>query len=198
MKYFALCAGLLVVLTAVATGCGQDAGETVAEKLAEKAIESSAAESGESVDANVDVSSGTVTITGQDDDGKALKMKFGNESASIVSEDGATEMLMGDAAKIPADFPKDVPVYPGMKLEMTVKNPQDGMFTLTGTSADPLDKIAKFYKGKAAAGGWTEQMSMAQGGQMQMLAYEKGGRMISVNIISQDGSTTINLTTGTQ
>jgi len=42
-------------------------------------------------------------------------------------------------------------------------------------------------------------MSMAQGGQMQMLGYEKSGRVLNVNIIPKDGGgSTISLSTGNQ
>ena len=159
-------------------GCGGSLSEKVAETVVEKGIESALSTDGQK--ANVDI--------GKDGD---------SFSMTIQGEDGGMQLAAGTKASIPADFPKDVPLYPGLEIIMVQTMGTEGAHMIMGSSSDSMEKVAAFYKKETAAQGWTEQMSMNQPGDtpMQMLTYEKDGRMISVTILFEENQTKINLTT---
>jgi len=113
MKYGKLFMGCLVIVALAGCG-GKSAEEKSAEELAERMIEQAAKAEGAEVD--VDVSSGSVKIRGTDEEGGTVNVDMDEESATITSEGGRTTMTAGAAAKIPDDFPKDVPLYEKMKV----------------------------------------------------------------------------------
>lgn len=204
-------AGLSVVLC---TGCGKKAAEKVAEKTIEEAIKAGDGD----LDVDVNVKDGVVSITTRDAEGKVgLAISEGKmtvtqekteENVVVEGDDESFTMTMGDGditavtgkkAKVPDDFPKDVPVYPGSEVLMSMKMSEKQIFTLQLGCADALDTVGAYYKKESAAKGWTESQSMAQGGEspMQMLMFTKEGRMITVTIAREEGKTMINLQTGT-
>jgi len=130
-----------------------------------------------------------VTVKGDD---KSLTMTMGN---------GAITAETGKGAKVSADFPKDIPVYPKSEVLMSMKMAENQTFTVQLGTADSLDTVGAYYKKEMAAQGWTESQTMNQGGDrpMQMLVYskEKEKRTVTVMVASEQGKTTINLQTGT-
>ncbi|MCP4644624.1 MAG: hypothetical protein GY851_29545 [bacterium] len=201
-----------MAIAAVSTGCGEKAAQTIAEKAMEKAIESEAAEDGEDVDVKVDISKGTMTVAGADGEKVNMKMDADNGTMTITGADGeqvgmkidateggatmttadGTEMLSGANAKLPDDFPEDVPQYKGMQLVMVTKMP-DGNLSVTATTPDSIDKVAAFYKKEAEANGWNEEMSMDMG-EMKNLQYKKADRGMIVLVIKDEKETGIQLT----
>jgi len=195
-----------VIALTMAVGCGQKASETVAQKATEKILESALSQDGQKVDVKISPDSGgaKMTIQGQDADGKTVNMQIGgqNDGFSMTVQDagGGAKMTAGASAKNPDDFPKDIPVYPGLKLQMVQTIESGKSYMVQGNSGDTVDKIAAFYKKEVAAQGWTEQSSMNQAGDnpMQMFSYEKGERSLTVMIMrdSSENLTSISLTTG--
>jgi len=62
-----------------------------------------------------------------------------------------------NTGKIPDNFPKNFPVYPGSKIAGTVsgnKEGTDGGIWLTFSSGDSLAKISQYYKDNFKAKGW--------------------------------------------
>ena len=168
-------------------GCGK-AAEKVSEKAVEKAI---AADGG---DAKVDINSetGAVKVTGKDASGAEFKVTTGGEGdaqafsmTQATGEGGTVAIQSGEGAKIPADFPKDVPLYDGLAVLQAMSDTASGMFNVTGGVAAAPDTVMAFYKEKTAAQGWTETMSM-NAGDMQTLMCEKDDRALSV-MVSKDG-----------
>lgn len=98
----------------------------------------------------------------------------------------------GEDAEIPADFPKDLPVYPGSKVVAGIVAGEGGMITLQ-TGDDP-GKVADFYREKLAAEGWNLGSEMNLGGQ-RILTVEKEGRNGAVQISRDGGETTILIST---
>lgn len=194
-----------VVALVIAVGCGQKASETAAQKATEKILESALSKDGQKVDVKISRDGGAkMTIQGQDADGKMVNMKIGGEndavSMTVQGADGNVQMTAGASAKIPDDFPKDIPVYPGLKLQMVQTIESGKSYMVQGNSGDAVEKAAAFYKKEAAAQGWTEQSSMNQAGDnpMQMFTYAKGERTLTVMIMrdSSENRTSISLTTG--
>ena len=96
-------------------------------------------------------------------------------------------------------FPKEIPIYPGSEVLMSMKMNENKMFTLQLGSADALDTVGTYYKKELAAKGWSEMQSIVQGGEspMQMLMYCKENCGVTVTLVSEKGKTRINLQTGT-
>ena len=111
------------------------------------------------------------------------------DTATMTSEDGGVSFATGEAAKIPDDFPKDIPLYDGAQLVTVQQDTGAGMIALTATSSDPVATIAEFYKKKAEASGWTRESALDQGGTMHMLTYKKDSQQLDI-FISGDGDAT--------
>jgi len=183
-------------------GCGKK----VSELATEKAIEMAAGQNGEKVD--VDISEGKMTVTGKDGEQTTIQGDGDNSTITMTGKDGfkmnandtgatmemadGSKMTSGDAAKLPEDFPKDVPTYEGMKLIMAMSTP-DGGFSVTAETTDALDKVSTFFKEQVAAKGWTEGYA-AQQGEMFNGQYTKDGRSLIVMVMKSDDKTGIQLT----
>ena len=109
-------------------------------------------------------------------EGNTGKMKFESD------DHGTTQVAWGEAARISKEFPKDVPVYPGLKVMAASENSELGHFSLQGGSEDAPDKVKAYYREKALAAGWTESGAQAVS-QMQALSFRKEGRNMVVNIM---------------
>ena len=156
---------LVVAVAALAmTGCGKKASESLAEKM----IESAMAKDG--VKGKVNISDGKV---------------------SIETKDGTSSVSSGEGTKVPDTFPKDVPVYAGTKVLMSINVP-NGM-NLMLESGDSLEKIVAFYKGKMTGAGWKEEMSMNQPS-TTILVYKKEPRTVQLAVTQAGTTSQINLT----
>ena len=108
-----------------------------------------------------------------------------------VTADGGT-LTAGGTAKVPADWPADVPVYPGARL--TAVGAGANVRTLVLTTVDSPAKVSAFYKTNLP--GWTTTVDLTgpDGG----LAQRTKGKMgLAVNITkSADGSAGFSLSHG--
>ena len=157
---FACCLILLVA------GCGGSADEEAVERKIE------AATGGE---AEVDLSEGSVEITGE-------------------SEEGEYSMTAGEAAEIPDDFPGDVFVYKPSTVVMSMMVPEGHSLTLT--TEDDQAKVMDTYKSEMEKHGWSQEGSMDMGGH-KMLVYKKDDRVANVSLMKADDKTQIHLVVGT-
>jgi hypothetical protein len=155
---------LLAVSAASTVGCKRLA-EKAAEKAEEKAIENAGG-------GKVQINSGE------------------NGSMTIVTDAGA--VTIGTGAKIPDDFPKEVPVYPGAKPTMAMKSANAGkdVWSVTMETPDTKDKIVAFYKSKMT--GFTEQ-AMQDMGQASILVYVSPKYQVTVTANGQGGKTDVML-----
>ncbi|MGI6459098.1 MAG: hypothetical protein ACOX5J_03215 [Candidatus Hydrogenedentales bacterium] len=190
MKRAALLAGCLAM--ALVAGCGEKSAEKASEALAEQIIERAARGIGANVD--VDVSSGKISVKGVDEHGQAVDFTVGADTGTMTSDDGAVSFATGEAAKIPDDFPKDVPLYQGAQLVSVHRDTNAGMTSLAATSGDPAGTIAEFYTKQMEANGWTRETAFNQSDSMHMMSYEKDSRQLSIIIIAgEDDATQIQL-----
>ncbi len=194
-----LATALLLGWTVIGAGCGK-AAQTVTEKVAEKAIEKSIAKDGGTADVKIDTKSGTVQMKGKDASGNAYEVKTGGDKDSFnlqqTDADGSVTQ-MGASAKIPADFPKDVPVLDGLQLLMVHVSSAKKEFLVQGKSTTPITKAAAFYREKIPAQGWKELTKM-DAGEMQNMQYEKDQRVLSVMLMKEGEETTISTQVGPQ
>ena len=150
-------------------GCKRLA-ERAAEKAEEKAIEKQ--------------TGGQVTINGQ------------KGTMTIVTDAGT--MTLGETAKIPDDFPKAVPVYPGAKAKMALKSATNGKeaWSLSLETTDTKDAVVAYYK--ANMSGYTVASTMDMGTSTMtvyqspkldvtmMAAAESGGKTgVTLNVASK-------------
>ncbi len=168
--------GLALALALVWAGLGcSKAAEVISENAIEKAIESDAGGEGQDVDVNI--KDGGVTLT---------------------SEDGKTQISIGENTTLPKGFPDDVPLYPGLQLLGSSAAPGTEDYAVQATSTDGIDKIAAYYGKELKSRNWEEErtMAMAMGQDMRILAYTKDGRRVHVTLHATDDSTMVSIHTG--
>jgi len=190
--------GILLAVAVAFSGCG---GEKAGQKAAEKAMEKAMSQDGKKVDVDLgkDGQSLSMKVQGAEAESESMDMNVSGDAKdsamTVQTADGAMVTTTGANAKLPDDFPKDIPQYPGMKLDMV--HAMGDSVTVQATTSDALDKVGAFYKKECVAQGWTEQMSMNQPGEeaMQMLTFEKAGRTLSLVIATENGAVRISLTT---
>ncbi|HEY8038268.1 MAG TPA: hypothetical protein VIF15_00670 [Polyangiaceae bacterium] len=121
----ALLLAVVAASLAISTTACKSAADRAREKAEEKAIEQQ--------------TGGQVTI-----DDKQGTMTLVNDAGTVT---------MGAGAKIPADFPKSVPVYPGATTDLASRqsNPQGKpAWSLTLETGDAKDKVVAYYKANLA------------------------------------------------
>lgn len=142
------------------TGCSkiqEKITEKVAEKAAEKAVE---AQTGGKVD--IDSNSGS--------------MKIKDEKTGAVVE-------WGTQAKLPDNWPSDVPVYPGAAIRASMSTNDGSSLSLETT--DSIDKVSSFYKGKLS--GFKKEAEMDMGA-TKIVSYSEGKRKVSLTFSESDKS----------
>lgn len=119
--------GLVLCLSFVGlAGCGK-----IIEKIQQKAIETA-------VEKGVESQSG----------GK-VKLDLNGQKASVVANDGKTQATWGKGATVPADFPKQVPIYPGSTILSSMSdNSGTAKHTVMLKTPDASAKVIEYYKGE--------------------------------------------------
>jgi hypothetical protein len=123
-------------------------------------------------------------------DGKEVTMSGDDKGATmdVKGANGETAHLQASAkgVEIPADFPKDVPIYPKSLLRMASGGGAMRLFgfVLPGTPAEGM----AYYEKEFAAQGWQVKPHMAMGNSL-MLQGGKGGRTLMLTI-GPDGKDT--------
>lgn len=156
---------LLVSVLVVGCSCSEKAEETIAEKIVEKALE---AQTGQKADIDVE-----------------------NESMTVKTEDGEMTISSGKSAKIPDNFPKDIPMYEGYVLDMAMEVPKG--YSLSFTTKDDVSKVSEWYLDEMTDQGWTKEASMDMGDQ-KMLVFKKGERGVNLVVAPDKDQTRIALT----
>lgn len=93
-----------------------------------------------------------------------------------------------NGAKLPADFPKDIPLYKNARFVKTVEqDPALGKSYIFDT-ADPVDTVIAFYKAQLPAGGWTiTKVSFVANPNTITVTKGKQMVMVSPNRVMADG-----------
>jgi len=141
--------------TLALTACGK----SPSEKLAEAAIEASTGQK-----ADVDADKGQVTFK---------------------TEKGDMKVTSGDAAKLPADFPKDVYLPAGYTVGSAMEMPGAMVVDVEapGTVSDTFAAAVTKMKQE----GWTQRIAMQQTPQSQVVVYEKANRDATLSISENPG-----------
>lgn len=100
-------------------------------------------------------------------------------------------MPTGTVGSLPADFPKDIPVYTGATVVAGATGAMGKGASFS--TADDAAKVAEFYKAELAKQGWTDVKSMAAGPATSVTA-SKDKRMLAIGITKgPDGKTMISV-----
>jgi len=116
------------------------------------------------------------TVTGG---GTTVEIDRSAKTVTIRSVDATSTATAGaGASAFPADFPKDIPMYPGAHLAVSVDT-HNGPTAATIETPDWPDDVAKFYRGKLA--GWTTGMDMkTEDGHTLLLRSPDGKRSLTL------------------
>lgn len=173
---------VLALLAAASLGCGAVSnlvGQKVSEKVAEEVVEKSIEAEGGG-DASVNITDGQVSV------------QTGQGAVSVVAG--------GDITSLPADFPSDVPLYPGAKIVATMgSNSPDGTgYLVNFETPDSADKVAAFYKEKLG-GSFKTAAEMNMNGALT-LAYVSADekRNVTINAGPGNGVTAVALVVGSK
>jgi hypothetical protein len=113
---------------------------------------------------------------------KAIEGQTGNQvdikdgSVSIQGEDGSTANI-GEGAEVPAEFPKDVPVYDGTVLGAFSSADS---WTLNIETTDDPKKVIEFYVARLAKDGWVKESQADMGTGGMYSAKKDGSRTVTV------------------
>lgn len=162
----------LVAVAGLGFGCNpvQDLKDKVNDKVSEKVAEGLL---GKATDGQVDVGA----------DG---------ESVSFTDNKSGDQVAFGEDVKIPDNFPKTVPIYPGSKANnVSVSNGMNkGALVILNTD-DQVSKVLDWYQGEFKD--WKENQNMTING-AEFREYEKDGKKIGLSI-SEDKTSEVKKTT---
>ncbi len=164
--------GVIFCSAVLVSGCGRakkSMSEKISEKIAEKAIGMNIKDS-QGKDAKVDISDGKLTVK---------------------TKDGETSFASGEGASVPADFPKDVYVVKGAKIQMSMKTPDGYMLSMKVEEA--AAKLAATFETEMKAQGWSQEGSFDMG-EARSLAYKKGERQVAIVMSKSDKATDVMIT----
>jgi hypothetical protein len=125
----------------------------------------------------------------------------GDDSYSMVvkSKEGEMKLVAGQDAKLPDNFPKDIPMYPGVTITFAQTMADNDSFTIQATTPDPLEKVIEFMKKELTTQGWTSNNIIEQTEgetETSALMYLRENRLLNVLLTVDEGKT--NLTINTQ
>jgi hypothetical protein len=88
--------------------------------------------------------------------------------------------VLAAAAKLPSDFPNDIPICPGASVKQAGATAKERVVLET---ADSKDKVLAFYKAELPKNG--RKMEKAYSGSPDAMQGIKGDRMVSMGVITQ-------------
>jgi hypothetical protein len=120
-----------------------------------------------------------------DPDGKAIHL-------TATSPEGKTfQASIGDEVDIPAEFPKDVPIFPGSTPMASMSSPDEGMI-VTFKSSDEQQAIFDFYQSSLVEGGWKILEDSVHTSQFSFDAT-KDSRKVSVVVAGTQGDSRVSV-----
>jgi len=128
--------------------------------------------------------------------GKDVKVDVEGETVTFTDAEGEVTVRGGKGTELPANFPKDVPVYKGAEILQTSSHAGTD-FSIAFQTRDAVDKVADFYKNEMESEGWESEQALTMPNRA-ILAYKKGNRMVTLMIAAdEDGGTVVTASVGT-
>lgn len=117
----------------------------------------------------------------------------GDEQLVVMDRNsGGVHSQAGANLNLPAGFPTDVAHYPGLNIYGANTIPNMG-FSLTALANASPEDVAAFYSREMTALGWTEASSTPSGAG-QILRFEKGSRVFSIQLTPNGANTALGIT----
>ena len=169
----AFCPWLLAILLGVGFGCGR--GSTY-----------------NTPDGEVKVDKSKDQITVKTKDGEVKVNQKGDEATyEAKTKDGTVKFSTATSGvALPDNFPKDIPIYKGAKVQMASSQPKVSMVQLLVDAAAP--DAAKYYQDELKAQGW-EIESTTNMGDSSMVVAKKENRSCSVMAMKQDNGSLVQI-----
>lgn len=150
--------------------------DIITEKLTQKAVEvavEKAIEGNSGSDVDIDTSGKSVTIKAKNDKGEDV-------------------VLQTQTGQLPEAWPKDIPPYPGAKINGSLVTGKGGMLMLE--TSDTPDQVMTFYRSRLPQMKQKSEMKLEN---HTLLTFEEGPgkRGLAVGATVQDGKTAIHLQT---
>lgn len=111
-----------------------------------------------------------------------VKVDQSGENVTVTTDEG--EATLSSEAKLPADFPADVPLYDNATITSAMTNKADeGMtFIVAATSDDDAATIFEWYKKAFEDKGWEIKSTMEVGDSVGGLSAEKNSQLATLSI----------------
>ena len=103
---------------------------------------------------------------------------------------------MGPNIALPINWPTDIAIYPGSKVELTANLTDSNGQMVQSTTQDKMQDIIDFYTKNLEGKGWTTKSTM-KSEEMAMYSAAKDNREINIAVTTDEKERTIMLTTGT-
>jgi hypothetical protein len=159
---------LVTCLFTAALALGAIGCDTIAEKIQKKVIE-------KAVEKSIEANSG----------GEA-KLDLSGKSVSGTFKKGKQVTALGEGASVPDDFPKQIPIYPGAKLNVSHADRTGApQFGLGFSVAAPPEKVAAYYKNELK--GFKLEQELSQEGGHALSFADKAQAKLSVQITIAKG-----------
>ena len=120
---------------------------------------------------------------------KSEKASSPTPSAGETSP-GAPKPPEEASATLPADFPTDLPIYPGATVSKATEVPGTNL-KASWTTADEPNKVASYYTDALTGQGWSTQRVNRDDG--ILVFADKRSRSATIGIGTSKGKTTIDL-----
>jgi len=111
-------------------------------------------------------------------------------------DDPASGAMLAGLAQIPADFPADLPIYPGAKPVVATTTREDGgddaKYTVVAQTGDSPEQVMSFYRGKFPK----PALASSTGGVQVMRVTTPSGVNASITAIGAGAQTLVTLSAG--
>ena len=111
--------------------------------------------------------------------GQKVEVDKDGGKVTLKGDKGDVTFANGDAATLPADFPKDVYLPADYKVESSMQMP--GALVVSLAAPGQVSSLFADASKQMQAEGWKQTMAMQQSGETQMLAFEKENRSAMVS-----------------
>lgn len=131
--------------------------------------------------------------TAREETGGAADVESSADSFTIRGGGGKKDFsfVAGGKVALPADFPEDVPLYPGAALRMAQKLGPRDVTVILGTE-DSASEVGAFYHEGLGKKGW-RFMGRAGLDEEEFLRFEKGQSAVAVVIAPEAGETVVSV-----
>ena len=151
--------GIWVLTYMVLRGGG---GERLAEMAVEKVVEKALEENGE--------------------EGAKVEVDLEGQKFSYQQEGTQNKMQFGEGVEIPADFPKDIPIFQPSRVKGVMNI--GGTMNLNLATEKPVSEVATFYQSQLSGQGWSEVTALNNEGQF-FGTYTKEAGQVTLAISPQ-------------